>query len=315
MSSTGGDTGFVLRVDHLRTGINSLGERWNNALQVGRTALIETSFLQPLDVGQRFFVEPMVRVSRELEDLYRGDERVARYERTSFDAALDVGASLGTWGELRVGVKRARTDFLAGTGSILLPEFRNADSAGITSRLVFDSRDSGFVPRRGGYAHVDYYAAESALGSDFTYQKVQLFAPRVFSFGGDLIYLELAGGSDLKSDAPPYDLLTLGGIGQLAGFQYQELRGHEYAFGRLAYLRKVTDLQTLLGQALYAGMSIEAGNMYERIDGAPAQGAILGSSLFFGGRTLLGPMQLIFGLAEGGNKSIYVQLGRPLKER
>ena len=315
MSSTGGDTGFVLRVDHSKTWINSLGGRWNNALQVGRTALIETSLFQPLDSGQQFFVEPGLRVSRELQDVYRGDDRVARYELTSFDATFDAGVSLSTWGELRVGVRQAKTDFTVDTGDALVPEFENVKSGGITSRFVFDDRDSRFVPTRGTYAHVDFYAAESALGSDVSYQRAELFAQQVFSFRGNLLYFELAGGSDFDAKAPPYDLFTLGGVGSLAGFQQEELRGHEYAFGRLAYLHKVTDLQTLLGQALYAGISVEAGNMFERIDGVPTSGAILGSSLFFGGRTPLGPLLLVFGIAEGGHKAAFIQLGRPLRER
>lgn len=315
MSYFGGDTGFVLRVDHYRTWINSLGGRWNNALQIGRTAQLETSLFQPLDVEQRFFVEPGLRIGRKLEDLYRGDDRVARYELTSFEAQLDAGVSLSTWGELRVGLRRAQTDFTTATGIALLPEFKNVDSSGITSSFVFDSRDSPFVPTRGSYAHVNFYSAQSSLGSDDSYRQGKFFAQQAFSFRDNLMYFELAGGSDFGSEAPSYDLFTLGGAADLAGFQYEELRGHEYVFGRVVYSRKVTDLQTLLGRALYAGVSIEAGNMYERIDGASAHGAILGSSLFLGGRTPLGPLLLSFGYAEGGHKAAYLQLGRPLKER
>ncbi|MGH8863654.1 MAG: hypothetical protein ACREVZ_03260 [Burkholderiales bacterium] len=70
-----------------------------------------------------------------------------------------------------------------------------------------------------------------------------------------------------------------------------------------------------VSQSLYTGISLEAGNMFERIDGTPAQGAILGSSIFLGGRTPLGPLLLVFGVAEGGHKAGYIQIGRPLHER
>lgn len=55
--------------------------------------------------------------------------------------------------------------------------------------------------------------------------------------------------------------------------------------------------------------------MYERIDSASASGLLLGSSVLVGGRTPLGPLILSFGVAEGGHKAAYVQIGRPLKER
>jgi NTE family protein len=314
-TSFGGDTGFVLRADHAKTWINSLGGRWNSALQVGSHSLIETSLFQPLEVGQRFFVEPGLRLRRELEYLYRGDDRVARYERAAFDLELDAGMSIGTWGEFRVGLRQSQTDFTADTGALLLPEFRNIDSAGVTSRFVFDSRDSPFVATRGVYAHIDVYSAEDALGSDDSYQRAEFFAQKTLSFGDRLLYLEASGGSDFGTEAPSYDLFTLGGLTELAGFQTDELRGHEYLFGRVAYMRKVTDLRTLLGQSIYAGVSIEAGNMFDRIDGASARGAILGSSLILSGRTPLGPLVLAVGYAEGGQKAGYLQLGRPLKER
>jgi NTE family protein len=315
MSASGGDTGFLLRADHDRTWINALGGRWSNSLQVGRTALYETSLLQPLAAGSRFFVQPLLRASRALEDVYRGDDRVARYERTSFAAHFDVGLSLDTWGELRIGVNASRNDYHVDTGDTLLPEFDDIDSIGVTARFVLDTRDSVFVPTHGRYVSVRVYSGESALGSDDSYRQARLSAQQVFPVGGNLLYVELAGGSDLGSNAPAYDLFTLGGVGELAGFQFEELRGREYAYGRAAYLWKITDLQTLLGQALYAGASIEAGNMYERIDGTSAGGLILGSSLFLGGRTPLGPLLLTFGVAEGGHKAAYVQVGRPLKER
>jgi NTE family protein len=315
LSTSGGDTGFLLRVDHDRTWLNALGGRWSNTLQVGRTALYETSLFQPLESSQHLFAEPLLRASRTLEDVYRGDDRVARYQHTSFAAHLDAGVALDTWGELRVGVQASRNDFRIDTGDPLLPELDDVDSVGVAARFILDTRDSAFLPTHGQYVNLRFYGADSALGSDDSYRLATLSAQGVFPVGSNLLYLQIAGGSDLDSISPAYDLFTLGGVAELAGFQFEELRGREYAYGRAAYLRKITDLQTLLGQALYVGASLEAGNMYERIDGTSASGLILGSSVFLGGRTPLGPLILTFGVAEGGHKAAYVQIGRPLKER
>ena len=314
-ASTGGDAGFLLRVDHSKSWINSFGGRWNNTLQLGTTSLIETGIFQPLDFDQRFFVAPGLSARRDVEYVYDESNLVARYEKVGLAATLDFGVSLGSRGELRLGLRQSETDFTVDTGDQLLPEFHNVSSIGVTSRFTIDTRDSLYVPSRGIYVRVNYYSAESTLGSEDSYDRAEFFAQKIFPFHGNLLYLEAAGGSDFDSDAPSYDLFTLGGFGQLAGFEDQELRGHEYAFGRVAYLWKLTDLQALMGQALYTGVSLEAGNMFERIDDKPSQGAILGSSIFLGGRTPLGPLLLVFGVAEGGHKAAYILIGRPLRER
>lgn len=314
MSTAGGDTGFVLRAEHLRTWMNSMGARWENTLQLGRTAVAQTRWFQPLSLGQTFFVEPSVQWRREFQDLYRLDDQVARYEHIAVDASIDFGASLGTWGEFRLGLDRSENDFKSDIGAVLLPEVKDEDLGGLTARLTIDTRDSAYLPTRGDFARLQGYSGEGWLGSDRSYQRAELFAEHVFPFRRGMIYLLAAGGSDFGTDAPPYDLFTMRGRTQLAGYQYDELRGHEYALGRMTYLYKVTDLQTLLGQALYAGITLEAGNMFQRVDGSSSQGAIIGSSLIFGGRTPLGPLSIVIGYAETGRTSVYLQIGRPLDD-
>jgi NTE family protein len=314
MSNTGGDTGFILRGEHTRTWINALGGHWSNTLQVGRTALIETSVFQPLDLRQRYFVEPQLRASRELQDIFRGDESVARYELDTLEGSIEAGTSLGTWGEFRLGISRSLTDFTSDIGAVVLPEVDDSDLGGLTSRFTVDTRDSPFLPTRGDFMRLDVYSSQEWLGAEELYHRGELIAQHVLPFRRGMMHLLAAGGSDFGSNAPAYDLFSMRGVRQLAGYQFDELRGREYGLARIAYMYKVSDLQSLFGQALYAGISAEAGNMFERADGGRAEGAILGSSLMFGGRTPLGPMLIVIGFAEGGKNSVYLQIGRPLEE-
>jgi NTE family protein len=313
-SSVDGDTAYAIRLDHRRTWLNSRGARWHNALQLGTRTLVDSSLFQPLDVKRPWFVEPGARLMRELEDVFRNDDRIARYTHSERSLRLDFGRELATWGDIRVGWRGGRASYRATTGSPLLREFVDVHVGGATAGFRFDTRDSGFTPTRGSYAHVQYFDSTGSAGADNNYRRLEFFGQHVMAVGSDLLLLEAAGGSDLGSTLPSYDLFTLGGIAQLAGFERDELRGREYGFGRIAYLRKIGDLQTLLGQSMYAGLSLEMGGMSDRIDGGSG-GPILASSVFLGGRTLIGPAFLQIGFAEGGHAAAYLQIGLPLKER
>ena len=63
-ASEGGDIAFALYGKHYRTWLNSRGAEWRNEVQLGSENLLATSLHQPLDVAQRYFVEPRLMWSR-----------------------------------------------------------------------------------------------------------------------------------------------------------------------------------------------------------------------------------------------------------
>lgn len=56
----GGDLRFGLDAQYVRRWLNAYGGQWRSQLEIGTTALVATSFYQPLDIAQRFFAEPGV---------------------------------------------------------------------------------------------------------------------------------------------------------------------------------------------------------------------------------------------------------------
>ena len=63
---------------HTRTWLNAYGAQWRNEVQVGYETLFKTSLYQPLDISQRFFVEPGAVLSLSLRTFRDGD-RIASY--------------------------------------------------------------------------------------------------------------------------------------------------------------------------------------------------------------------------------------------
>ncbi len=121
------------------------------------------------------------------------------------------------------------------------------------------------------------------------------------------------GSSDLNSDALFYDQFKAGGLFNFSGYRINELIGRKFALGVVQYRRRIADISETLGTAVYAGATLEAGNVFHRLDGVPARGALVGGSLFLGVNSKLGPMYLGYGHSEGGRSALYLYLGSSLE--
>jgi NTE family protein len=312
-ASSGGDTAFVLRGEHLRTWVNPAGGQWRNTIQLGRTALLQSSLYQPVDARHRFFVEPGIRATRSLEDVYADGDRIARYDLREGHVGFDGGLALGTLAELRLGLRYGLADASVDTGAADLPEVDSATEAGWVARFVYDSRDAPFVPTRGTIGRLRYLRSHESLGSDFSYESLEAGVMHMIPFRGDVLYVGAAGGTDFSSDLPPYRFFRMGGYRSFPGLEAGELRGGEYWTGTALYLWKLADIQSLFGQALYGGIRLQAGEMMDRIDGID-DGTIYGASINVGGRTPLGPVVITLGGTTNDSFNLYFSLGRPIEE-
>lgn len=312
-ASSGGDLSFVLRAEHLRTWINDAGAEWQSAVQIGRKSLLETTYYQPLDAQHRFFIEPSAMAYRSLEDVYVDGDRVARYDLREAYANLDGGIALGTVAELRAGLRYGVASARVDTGPTTLPPLDTSEDAAWTARFFYDSRDAPLFATRGMIARARYVRSDPALGSDFDYEQIDGGLGYAFPLRGNILHLAAMGGTDLDSDPPPYREFRLGGLLSFPGLEIAELRGNEYWATSAFYLWKLADIQSIFGQAIYAGLRLTAGEMSERVDGVD-DGTIYGAALVLGGRTPLGPVALSLGTSSTGSQQLYLSLGRPVEE-
>ena len=98
------------------------------------------------------------------------------------------------------------------------------------------------------------------------------------------------------------------------GLAIGELRGMSYWTAQAGYLHQIGEISSLFGQAVYAGVSLTAGDMSERIDRV-REDTIYSGTLFLGGRTPLGPVGLSMSLTSTHEWHIVFGLGRPIEER
>ena len=71
------------------------------------------------------------------------------------------------------------------------------------------------------------------------------------------------------------------------------------------------DVLPIRNLALYAGVGLTGGAVYDRIDDGDA-GEIYGGSVFLTGRTLIGPLTIGIGSTSTDSWSLWLSVGRPV---
>jgi len=314
--SEGGDLGFVIYGKHSRTWLNSLGAEWHNEVQLGYYNNLSTAFYQPLDVAQRVFVEPRAFYIRSWEDVFLDNERLATYKFSDLGAAIDLGANLGDKAQVRIGYLYTSRKTEVETGSTLLPEDEHTD-AGLTVGATYDSRDTPFNPTRGLAAALEYMYSDDSLGGDLDWQRAELGLGLAVPVRKDIVWVTLAGGSDLDTDLPLDRTFTLGGPGSFPGFELGELRVTDYWTASGSYLWKIKDIMSIRGQALYAGVRLTGGQVFGRLEEYVSSSfdeddTIYGGSLYLAGRTRAGPLTIGIATTSADSWALWIAVGRPI---
>jgi NTE family protein len=309
-TSAGSDDSFLFYVQHTRTWVNQLGAQWRNELQLGTDKLLSTAFYQPLDVTQRYFVEPKLTISNTRQDLYSDGERLARYRFNDLGGRVDFGMNLNSETQLRIGYAASRREMHLDTGPQVLPE-DSVHDAGIVLSAVHDSRDTAFNPTRGKVAALEYMQADDSLGGDRNWKRAELGLGLAVPVRGDVLWVNAAGGTDFGSHLPADRLFVLGGPLSFPGHDAGELRAGSYWTLSSSYLWKLKDIFKLKGQSLYAGVRLQGGQVFDRFDGV-ADGDIESISVYLTGGTPVGPLTIGFAATTSDSWSLWLSIGRPI---
>ena len=315
-ATQGNDSGFVLYMKTDRRWLNSLGLQWRNEIQLGTNNLITTSLYQPLDVAQTFFVEPKAFFTRTYENVYVDNERIANYRFDDLGGDVEFGVNFGTRAQLRAGYLYTKRDVTVDTGSSVLPDVRAVD-AGIVSQAIWDTRDTAFNPTRGIVGAIEYMRSETSLGADRDWERLEAgLGVAVPVLKGDIVWLTAAGGTALNSTLPVDRNFALGGPGSFPGLPLDALRAPEYWTLNASYLWKLKELQSIRGQALYAGIRLETGEIDQWTGTSPTDTTglqpIYGGSLYIAGRTIVGPLTIGVGGTSQNTWTVWLAVGRPV---
>ncbi|HXX86382.1 MAG TPA: patatin-like phospholipase family protein, partial [Casimicrobiaceae bacterium] len=205
-----GDNQFNALVQYRKTWLNRLGGEWTTEAQIGQNTYLSTEFYQPLNERGNWFVAPDGLIGQQTRGVFAGKDKIATYLISTGQAGVDLGAVLGTWGQLRGGAVWANVNARVDTGSPVLPSVRQT-TAGLRAGLFVDQTDRAWYPSAGYGFTGTAYAAMTSFGSALNYQRLEGTARGIYSWGANTLNLSVSGGTALGSDMPAYESFALGG--------------------------------------------------------------------------------------------------------
>jgi NTE family protein len=301
---------YALAIRHLLLAANRRGGEWENVFQIGDPGLVKTEFYQPFDYGMKWFGTVGGELTRRNMRIWSDGSPVSEYRTSYEEAHLDVGRVFGRWGDLRVGTFVSNSDATLRIGSPIFPDLKDQD-AGYHARFSVDTLDAVIYPARGVSVQSLWSRSLENWGSDGERDLGYFSAGGAVTAGRVTLYPSVQGCALLNGQPSLSTSCRLGGLLHLSGLGQDELLGERSVFGSLlAYVALARFDLGSLTQGVYAGLSLETGNVYQVSDTIDWQSLLTGGSVFLGARTAIGPVYLGYGVTEGGRDKVYLIIGQ-----
>jgi len=306
-SDMDGDGEWNVGTSMLKTALNEWAGEARFAAQIGESPLTFAEFYQPLGDSLRWFGNVRGFYDSRSFGRFDGDDVIEEYRVHRYGGDVSFGRTIADWGEVRFGLRRFSGDAEIRVGDPATPDV-DFDNTEIYGKITYDTLDNRNFPHSGALASWEWLEATEDLGGDDDFTQWLFGLAAAHTWDRNTLFGGVQFDYTADHDAPIQNRFRLGGFTRLSGFAQDEISGQQVLLLRSGYYRQL-DVKLL---PVYVGMSLEYGNAYEERDdiSLDPDNAILAASVFLGMDTILGPVYLSYGHAEGGNDSVYLFLGR-----
>jgi len=302
-----GESAFSAIVDYRRPRLNRFNAELKTLIFAGDRSGISTEFYQPLGYSGFWFVAPHAELNWDSSAVFLDNDDLEVVKTRERAAGLDMGIQISNYGEVRVGVLRGHLNVDPSTETTFSPFDRAIGGARLKATL--DQIDNVFFPTHGNRSQLNLFFSREGLGADDEYEKAEFHTVQAWTAWRGTVVGTLDLGTDLGSDLPIYDNFRLGGFLRLSGLPPGRLQGDVKGLAGLINYWRIGNLASFARR--YVGVSVEAGNTWDDLSQASWGDLHYGGSLFFGLDTKFLPIYVGGGLAEGGERSLFLFIGRP----
>ncbi|GHA76719.1 OMP85 family outer membrane protein [Formosimonas limnophila] len=314
---------FSLHLSHHKVWLNKLGGEWRNQLILGKKTTLISEINQPFSSSTSLFIRPQVKIAYEKLPVYstqgsdsasdtKGQDLASEYRRTRKEIGFLIGSPIKRIGEWGIGVSR-RHVYVSGNDAnpdVIIPSV-GVWRTTLDTKLTIDQLDDLSLPTKGyflrAYANI---SPQTTQGHRFWQSGLQtLWAASKNSHSINLRFEAAGSNNDESVYLSPYNL---GGYQRLSGYSPDQFIGNYMMLTNATYRYRTK--WSLLGNSLYLGASLEAGNTWDSHHDIKAGSLRYSGSVFGALNTPIGPAQIGVGLSAKGNARFYFSLGRTFSE-
>jgi NTE family protein len=316
-----GRSEYLISAEITAANLNDSGGEWRNTLWSGRIGGVRSEFYQPFGQGATAYIMPFAVLRNEDVPVFdhSASHQLAEYRIRRRNAGFELGWTPASYWRVSTIFARGRDngDLRIGTPSTF--PSGTSDFASIGAKVDWDSLDNAAFPTRGAHVNFDYESYRPFLGGDVKGDVARIVADWVPDWGMStgryhlLLGVRASSAIDNSNFFETQDFL--GGFLNLSGYSERSLYGNQSALGRAVLYRRTGNLDALFSTPIFIGMSLEAGNTWQRKNDVSFGSLIYAGSIFAGVQSPLGPVFLGVGHAAGGHTAVYLNFGSLLRPR
>jgi NTE family protein len=174
--------------------------------------------------------------------------------------------------------------------------------------FLHDGLDNMWFPNSGTLHRLTYRYAADELGATFDYRQASADGTMAFSREKNIFSFNYEIGYSFDDKAPFERWYRLGGLGRLSRLAPDQLSGRHIGFASLTYRRRLNNLDLF---KTYAGVSLEAGNVWNFGNEMRFDDLRYSGSLFVGVDSPIGPVYFAVGHSDNGDNAVYFYVGDP----
>lgn len=308
------DAILSLDLAYTLTELNQFGGEWRNEISMGFEKYLATEWYQPFDLHRHYYGRSRIQSEREDWRVTDDNSQFVNLKKDSWAWISGFGVNLGRNSQLELG-------YLADTGKIenkdLSIQRIDYNQQGWYLSFSYDDLNDINFPTSGNKVSMQFFHRDEQYSQ--TINGGNKLASRQFNldwrgavsvnnhaFLGMASYTKYDGDGDFTINQA-----KLGGFLNLSGYGRESLVGENKAFAALVYQYDLgRDMLGLQDYPLYFGLSLESGVVWDGASHLNNQELLGASSMYIGSNTAIGPLSFGIGLAEQGNRSVFISLGK-----